>query len=440
MQRWVAIVAVLLVTALPEIATAHAILLRVDPPTGRPLASVPPAVSLLFSEPIDPEFSRVQVFDESGKQVDTGNSKVDDTVLGVALQPGLPNGVYTVKWRSLSTIDVHPEAGQYLLFAGVPATENASATLTQTNESTPATIVARWWLYVAVSLFAGALFTWKLVLGPALSGHDDVRTVALARTKRLAVAAGILLLVGTLFAAVAQAAAAAGVPLTDAFGNPLRDLLTRGRFAGIWWPRFGISVVAIAIVMWRGLDDAWSESAAAMVPAILLTNSLTSHGAALPLAIVGIALDWIHVLAASVWVGGLATLVLVVPMLRRADDGKELVPDVVRRFTRLAIVSVLAIVVSGTIQAAFEVGSWEALISTPYGQAVLIKVALLGAMLLIALLHQRRSARLPLERGVRIELALGVAVLAVAAVVAGTTPARQTALPSANAAVITANP
>src|SRR4029450_6407126 len=101
---------------------------------------------------------------------------------------------------------------------------------------------------------------------------------------RLAVVAGVLLLVGTLFAAVAQASGAAGGPLTSAFGNPLRDLLTRGRYAAIWWPRLGISIVAIGIIAWRGLDDAWSESAAAMVPAILLTNSLSSHGAALPVA------------------------------------------------------------------------------------------------------------------------------------------------------------
>ena len=99
----------------------------------------------------------------------------------------------------------------------------------------------------------------------------------------------------------------------------------------------------------------------------------------------------------------------------------------------------LAIVVSGSIQAAIEVGSWSALVSTPYGQGVLIKVALLLGMLVIALLHQRRIIRLPLERGVRLEFALGVAVLAVAAVVAGTTPARQSALPSTASGATTTN-
>jgi copper transport protein len=422
--------------ALPGTVLAHAILLRVDPPTGRSLPSAPSTVQLLFSEPIDPEFSRVRVLDDSGKQVDTGNSRADDTLLSVSLQPNLPNGVYTVVWRSLSSIDVHPEAGQYSLFVGVPPTANAA--LNQTAESTSATIAARWWLYVAASVFAGSLAAWKLVFGPVLDTHPSARAMALTRAYRLAMLAGVLLLIGTCFAAVAQAAAAAGVPLTSAFGDPLRDLLTRGRFAGIWWPRLGISIVATGIVAWRGLDDAWSESAAAMVPAILLTNSLTSHGATLPSAVLGVALDWVHVLAAAVWVGGLANLAIVVPVLRSANSG--LVPDVVRRFTRLAIVSVLAIVVSGTLQAALEIGSWAALLTTPYGQGVLIKVALLGAMLAVAFLHQRRGAPLPLERGVRLELALGVAVLAVAAVVAGTTPARQITPSTVSAASIEVSP
>jgi copper transport protein len=422
--------------ALPDTVLAHAILLRVDPPTGRTLPSAPSSVQLLFSEPIDPEFSRVRVFDDSGRQVDAGNSRADDTLLSVSLQPNLPNGVYTVVWRSLSTIDVHPETGQYSLFVGVPPTANAA--LNQTAESTPATIVARWWLYVAASVFAGSLAAWKLVFGPVLGAHPSARSMAAARAYRLAMVAGVLLLVGTLFAAIAQAAAAAGAPLSSAFGDPLRDLLTRGRFAGIWWPRLGISIVAVGIVAWRGLDDTWSESAAAMVPAILLTNSLTSHGATLPSAVLGVALDWVHVLAAAVWVGGLANLAIVAPVLRSADSG--LLPDVVRRFTRLAIVSVLAIVVSGTLQAALEIGSWAALLSTPYGQGVLIKVALLGAMLAVAVLHQRRAATLPLERGVRLELALGVAVLAVAAVVAGTTPARQITPSTVSAVSIVVSP
>jgi copper transport protein len=351
---------------------------------------------------------------------------VDDTELSVSLPPDLPHGVYSVVWRSLSSIDVHPEIGEYQLFVGVPVSA-ATAAASQRSESTPPTLIARWWLYVAASIFTGALAAWKLVFGPVFD-DKDARMAAQRRLRRLAVAAGVLLLVGTLFAAVAQAAAAAAVPLEGALGAPLRDLLTRGRYAGIWWPRLGISVVAVAIVAWRGLDDAWSESAAAMMPAVLLTNSLTSHGATLPSVVLGVVLDWMHVLAAAVWVGGLASLATIAPYLRQQQG---LTLRAVHRFTWLAVASVIAIVLSGTAQAVLEVGSLDALLTTTYGQGVLLKVGLLLAMLIVAAVVRLRGK---LERGVRVELALGIVVLAVAAVVAGTTPARQTTLPPETAA------
>jgi copper transport protein len=421
-----AALAVFGLASLPDAVLAHAILLRVDPPATRTLDSAPTTIRLLFSEPIDGQFSLAQVFDATGAQVDLRDSRVEDTLLTVSLPPGLPDGVYSVVWRSLSAIDVHPEIGEYRLFVGVAVT-TATGTASQRSESTPPTLIARWWLYVAASVFVGALASWKLVFGPVLD-DKDARAAALRRLRRLAVIAGVLLLIGTLFAAVAQAAAAAGVPLEGAFGAPLRDLLTRGRFAGIWWPRLGISIVAVAIVAWRGLDDAWSESAAAMMPAVLLTNSLTSHGAALPSIAAGVVLDWLHVLAAAVWVGGLASLATIAPTLRQQ---RSLAGPIVRRFTWLAIASVLAIVISGTLQAALEVGSIDGLLTTPYGQGVLIKVALLLAMLVVAAVVRMRGA---FERGVRVELALGVIVLAVAAVVAGTTPARQITQPPATTA------
>jgi copper transport protein len=425
-RAWLAAVALalLFVGAMEDEVGAHAVLLRADPPTARTLSTPPREVRLLFSEPIDASFSRLQVFDSAGQAVDRGDSRVDaddEHVLVVSLLDGLTNGIYTVRWRSLSTIDIHPGSGEYPLFVGVPVTTEATATSVAQSESTPATTFARWWLYLAASGFAGTLATWKFILAPLLVGeHAERRGAALRRVERLAVIAGALLLVGTLFAAVAQAAAAAGVSLDGALGTPVRDLLTRGRYASIWWPRLLISVVAVAIVRWRGLDDAWSESAAAMVPAILLTNSLTSHAATLPSSVVlGIVADWLHVIGAAVWVGGLATLATVLPQLRTSDGLWQLV---VARFARLALLAVIVIAGSGTVQAVLEVGSLPALFSTGYGLGVIVKICILVLMLGLAAWNTwRRSASM---RGLQVELAFGVVALAIAAVLTGTAPAR----------------
>jgi copper transport protein len=422
-------------TVAPQVASSHAVLLRADPPSGRTLDQLPSQVRLLFSEPIDPSFSRLYVLDALGERVDLGDGRVDpddDHWLIVSVQPGLPDGVYTVVWRSLSTIDIHPGSGDFPLFLRVPATTTTGATGVAQSESTPATVLARWWLYLAASAFGGTLIAWKFVFGPKLAtGDASLRAAALRRAERLAIVAGGLLLLGTFFAAIAQAAAAAGTPLEGALGGPVTDLLTRGRYASIWWPRLAISVAAVAIVAWRGIDDAWSESAAAMIPAVLLTNSLTSHAATLPsMAFVAVLLDWLHVIGAAVWVGGLASLVVIAPLLARAGSDGTLLGPTVGRFTQLAGLAVVVLLLSGTAQSALEVGSLDGLVGTTYGRAVLVKVGIFAAMLGVAFVNRRRSGlssgrRWSFVRGVRLELLLAVAALGVAAVLTGTTPAWQ---------------
>jgi copper transport protein len=433
----------------PDRVFAHAVLLRSVPSGSQTLARAPDEVRLLFSEPIDIVFSGIHVIDAAGQLVDTGDAHVDaadDHQLVVSLRPGLPNGIYTVAWRSLSTIDVHPDQGQYALFVGVPvvapaAPSPASAALSLTA-TTPETTLGRWWFYVAASLFGGVLAAWKLVIGPVLAdvtvvtggavladgavlagGRVAPRVAVHRRAHRLIVLGGVLLVVGTLFTAVAQAAAAAGVPLTAGVGQPLGDLLLRGRFASIWWPRIGLEVASLLLLAFGGLDGLAADCALATLPGVLLTGSLTSHGAALPaMSGIGIAFDWLHILGATAWVGGLTAVLLCLPLLWSADQSlaEPVVPRLMARFSRFALCASALVVLSGVVQAVLEVGSWSALLDTGYGEMVLVKIALLGAMLLLAAVNTRRAR----VRGVRAELALGVVALAVAALLTGTPPSR----------------
>jgi len=339
----------------------------------------------------------------------------------------LPNGVYTVLWRSLSAIDVHPDEGQARLFVGVPvANEPAVAVSGNQITATPETTLGRWWFYLAASLFGGVLAGWKFVLGSVLVGQ--AREVVRRRAHQVIVLGGVLLIVGTLFMAVAQAAAAANVPLLDAIGKPVSDLLLRGRFASIWWPRMGLEVASLLLILFGGIDGLASECALATLPAVLLTSALTSHGAALPLgALPGIAIDWLHLLGATAWVGGLVAVLLCIAAVRAVDRSRNLVSGLVGRFGPFALVASMSVLLSGVVQGVLEVGAWSALLATTYGQLVLIKIVLLVMMLGLAGFNEwqtRRAAAsaLGLSRGVRLELALGVFVLAVAAMLSGTPP------------------
>ncbi len=428
---WAMTLAVLVAVGASATASAHAELVRASPPSTQSLAQAPAQVQLLFSEPIDPVFSKARVQDASGNAVDLNDSHVDpenDRLLVASLQPGLPAGVYSVQWRNLSSIDVHPDGGEYRLYVGVPVPREAAvASSGLVTTATPETTLSRWWFYVAASLFGGVLAAWKFVIAPLTSETDpDLHARACRRMRTLIVLGGVLLIVGTLFSAVAQAAAAANVSLLNGIGAPLSDLLLRGRFAAIWWPRVGLEVASLLLVAFGGIDGLAAECALATLPAVLLTSALTSHGAALPEGPgPGIAIDWLHIVGATAWVGGLIALAAFAPMLRRASESALVLRTLVARFARFALIASMVVLLSGVVQGALEVGSVAALGQTLYGQLLLVKVVLLAAMLSFAVFNEwrARSTQAPsFGRGVRIELALGVVVFGVAAMLSGTPP------------------
>src|SRR3712207_6204910 len=102
----------LLLSCVP--ALAHARLLQEEPPDGATLAESPDQVELRFSEPVDAEFSPLEVRDSDGNRVDKDNARVDPDdarVLVVDLKE-LSEGSYAVEWR-VTSIDGHVVEGRY---------------------------------------------------------------------------------------------------------------------------------------------------------------------------------------------------------------------------------------------------------------------------------------------------------------------------------------
>ena len=108
------VLALLALLAFPAGALAHAFLDRAVPAVGGTVHGKPAEVRLRFSQPLEPAFSTVQVFDAGGKQIDRkdkGLDARDASVLRVSLPPLAP-GVYRVVWRVLSA-DTHVSQGDY---------------------------------------------------------------------------------------------------------------------------------------------------------------------------------------------------------------------------------------------------------------------------------------------------------------------------------------
>jgi methionine-rich copper-binding protein CopC len=93
-------------------AAAHAFLDHADPRVGSTVAAAPPALTLVFTEPVEPTFSRVALTRGDGTAVATGEIvHPAPATLRVALPPLAP-GTYTVSWAVVS-IDTHPTEGRF---------------------------------------------------------------------------------------------------------------------------------------------------------------------------------------------------------------------------------------------------------------------------------------------------------------------------------------
>ncbi len=98
---------------------AHAFLDHASPAVGSTVPTVPEAVTMWFTQQLEPAFTTAMVTDASGHTVDAGPAQVDPqdpTVLRVALKK-LASGTYTVSWHALS-VDTHTTTGHFTFTVG----------------------------------------------------------------------------------------------------------------------------------------------------------------------------------------------------------------------------------------------------------------------------------------------------------------------------------
>lgn len=105
-------VAALLLDSAP--ARAHAFPDHSQPAVGSTVSPAPTELRIWFTQDLEPAFTKVEVRDASGAQVDKGDAAVDDqdpSLLHVSLKP-LPPGIYKVIWHAVS-VDTHPTDGDF---------------------------------------------------------------------------------------------------------------------------------------------------------------------------------------------------------------------------------------------------------------------------------------------------------------------------------------
>jgi copper transport protein len=460
-----AVIGVLVALAAPTVtaapAAAHASLVG-SSPAARGRAKVGPAKVLLrFSEPVQVVNRRdVTVVDSDGVQIDSGarTAAGDARQVVVPLRGPLVPDSYTVRFRVVSA-DSHSEAGAFVFAVGkAPLGAPILAGSGGLSDMSPAAVGARVAEFAGLMLLLGLLAFRALVWDPAIGAAHGVRAaereLALRTGQRLFWrgfwAAAVLACVAESAVLAAKSAVVFHTGLVSALVHPADAyrLAAASRFGDLLGWRGGalFLLVAVAFLTWNA-ETAGPPSRGRRGPVALMAllgiSALTllaaqGHASQAPLAPLSVAFDAGHLTAVSLWVGGLVCLA---PVLLRTphvlpDAGAALASAALARFSRVALWSVVAIVITGLVRAAGELSSPEQLLTTGYGRSLLLKASLLAPILLLARRNRRLVARLAagftpsaarlraVARTVQAELAIAMSVIVVAAILVAQIPGR----------------
>jgi methionine-rich copper-binding protein CopC len=108
-RQFIIVLAISLI--LVPIADAHAFLDHADPKVGSTIHESPPQVTVWMTEGLEPAFSKLQVFDAKGAEVDSKDTKVNGSTMTVSL-PKLGPGKYRISWQVVA-VDTHRTSGTF---------------------------------------------------------------------------------------------------------------------------------------------------------------------------------------------------------------------------------------------------------------------------------------------------------------------------------------
>ncbi|MGA7668936.1 MAG: CopD family protein [Nitrolancea sp.] len=372
-------------------ASAHAFLKRSTPDANTVVPQAPPELLMSFTERIEPQFSSAQQFDSNGTLVPAGSSKVgsDATVLILPLPSQLPDGTYTVQWKNVSADDGHSNSGYFAFTVGSQA--NVVIPSPPTVQSTTLfdrvfSVSGRWLGLLGLAAAIGSFATWLLAIAPAILPLPDDRRLEIAkRLRALALVGAAVALLGSAILLLSQSLAS-----SDSVGpHAIWTVLSSTRFGWYWLVRMAL-LILLGGALWR--REAWSEEARWLerIPVVVLMLlapipfSLVSHAAAQPSGRpMAVAVDWLHLLSASIWIGGLLALLVgaVTVAGLQTMQRRVVYASLIPRFSTLAIGSVLVLAITGFYASWLEVGNVSALVSTSYGWTLIVKLILIVPIL-----------------------------------------------------------
>ena len=393
--------AVAILLATPAAASAHAYLTHTSPLPNAVLASSPRRVALTYDEAVEPRFAIISVTDAAGHQLTTApvsRSPSNPDTLFVPLKPHLPRGWYLIYWRAIS-VDGHPVQGAYTFAVGPepgPPPQFAIPNISETA-TTPNLLAARWIMFLSVMVSIG-LFAFRMLIARPLMARvegTNLRPVTIA----FCVMAAVGVVAIPTYLDIATSIDSLRSPFAVGELVPLFRVTAFGRAYVDMEICYVLFVAAAAVALWvdrplrrqRSIAELLSVTGALVgAAAVLLVPGLAGHAAQTAPRGLSLLLDWCHLISGSIWLGGLVGLLVVwatLPAGRRVAGLGVCVP----RFSNVALASVLVLLATGVGATIIHIPILAALWQTSYGIAILVKIGLLSAAMLLGAVNLLRS-------------------------------------------------
>ena len=389
----VATIAIALVAA--DAARAHSSYKQSNPVAATRVEQAPDSVRIEFSQPFNPELTKIELFEATtGLRYAVRVSVPEPGVAVVHPEGGsLANGAYRIRWHTVGGYDGHVLEGTFGFGLGAAPPVDAEPTITSSPFRGWGTlrVTSRAVMLITLFFFAGGVLVpvllrirgshaaWLLPTNERDLEHGDF----LRRLERRTVRAGWLAFGSGAVAALVETIDAGGIPTSGVVGAFLLTNVS------------GLSRIVMLALLLAGtiLLTRRLRLAAACVSLAFLAMAFGGHAYMPSFRLVALTTDWLHLVAAAVWAGGIAQLALAwVPQIFGRSGGlrRAVMREVLNGFGKVAMPAFVVVAVTGSVHALIRLGRVPALWETTYGRVLFVKVLLIGLIATASYLHAMR--------------------------------------------------
>ncbi|MBP1932087.1 copper resistance CopC/CopD family protein [Ammoniphilus resinae] len=383
---------------------AHAVLNEATPPLNSQLSTAPKEIRYVFNERIESKLYYIRIYDDQGELVPTEEAKLSKDQKEITLQlPQMAQGIYTITYHVLSG-DGHSIKQSSVLSIGTYQQPNTWYMGQISNSSHHEGIsVDRIFYYISFLFLSGWVF-WGMFL-PFSS--DQARKIYQIWLKRL-LNFYLLMLITTGFLQMNSSLSGWGP-------GEIYELLFHSLFGWTWLGSLVLGLLGYLVLpRWKWLGALW-------IVLWMIAEGVSGHAITFTPELLNVVIDVVHLLAATVWVGGLFVVIIF-----WKKEREELVSRFLPVFSRAALVSIVLMILTGVFLASMFLPKWKYLWETTWGIFLLLKVLLVLVVLFTASLIRAKMGKGQVGDGLwtslRVDFSAMLGILAIVGIITYVNP------------------